>query len=456
MDRVVSILGKAGAWCGRNKYLFAIKNAFQSFMPFTIAGAMGVLWTKVLVNSQSGLGSIWKPIMALEFLNPAFEAIQFATISCITVGITFAVALEIGNWKLKEEETSYFPGILGVVCWLAVSRHDYSYALIDQAKETLMLSDTGGLELFTGLSSDVLGATGLFTGIIIAIVSIEIFSWLVKRERLKIRMPETVAINVAKSFEVLIPAFITILIISFSGLACNIISENLTGNVLYLNDIIKTSIQGPLSNLAASVPGVIIIYLIIMLFWLIGIHGNNMLAGIKESLFTPLAIENMQNFKNDQPVEHIFTMPWLQMFGEFGGSGVTIGLVLAIFIFSKREDNRTVAKLSLLPAIFNMNETVIFGVPLILNPILGIPFVLTPIITILVGYGLTYIGFCPKTVITPPWLTPPIIYGFVATGADIRGALSQAIVLVVSVLCYAPFLIAYERMQNREAAKYYG
>ena len=134
-------------------------------------------------------------------------------------------------------------------------------------------------------------------------------------------------------------------------------------------------------------------------------------------------------------------MAWLQMFGEFGGSGVTIGLVIAILIFGKREDNRTIAGISMVPALFNINETVVFGIPMVLNPILGIPFIIAPLATIIVGYILTVIGFCPKAVINTPWTTPPILHGFLTTGANIMGAVSQAIVIVVSIVVYTPFLL---------------
>ena len=115
MDKMADVLGRAGAWCGQNKYLSAIKNAFQNFMPLTIAGAIGVLWCNVLVNESTGLGLFFKPIMALDFLNPAFQAVNFCTISCITVGITLPAPMfqipdflgdtkksVFGTWELKE------------------------------------------------------------------------------------------------------------------------------------------------------------------------------------------------------------------------------------------------------------------------------------------------------------------------------------------------------------------
>ena len=143
----------------------------------------------------------------------------------------------------------------------------------------------------------------------------------------------------------------------------------------------------------------------------------------------------------------------IQMWGEIGGSGCTLGLVIAIFIFSKREDNRAIASLSIVPGCFEINETVTFGIPMVLNPILGIPFVLTPIILEIVGYVLTVIGFCPVACLTVPWTCPPLIFGFLATGAQFMGAVTQAILIALSVVIYTPFLISYEKYQNKQAVE---
>ena len=410
---MADVLGRAGAWCGQNKYLSAIKNAFQNFMPLTIAGAIGVLWCNVLVNDQTGLGLFFKPIMALDFLNPAFQAVNFCTISCITVGITLGIAQEIGVWNMGAERAGYIPGLVGLAAWLSVT--NTSHVL------------KGAKEAFTGIAGNELGATGLFTGMIIGVLSVELFCFFEKQDALKIKMPEQVPPGVARAFEVLVPATITLIITACIGSAC----YNLTG--LYLNDVIKNGIQGPLGAVGATIPGVMIIYLVIMLFWLVGIHGNNMLSAVKEALFTPLALENVEKFNKGEKPTNIINMYFLQMCGEFGGSGVTIGLVIAIMIFGKREDNKAIASLSLVPGLFNINETVTFGIPMVLNPILGIPFVFA----------------C----LTVPWTTPPIVFGFLACGANVMGAVTQAILIVVSTVIYVPFLISYEKYQNKQAAE---
>ena len=135
---------------------------------------------------------------------------------------------------------------------------------------------------------------------IVGVVSVEIFCALRKVEGLKLKMPETVPPGVARAFEVLIPAVITLAIIALIGRGCELV----TG--LYLNDVISTYIQGPLGAIGSTIPGVIIIYIIIGLFWLVGIHGNNMLSAVKEALFTPLMLENIETFsKTNLSLIHI-------------------------------------------------------------------------------------------------------------------------------------------------------
>ena len=433
MDKIADVLGRAGAWCGQNKYLSAIKNAFQNFMPLTIAGAIGVLWCNVIVNESTGLGIFFKPIMALDFLNPAFQAVNFCTISCITVGVTLGIAQEIGVWNMGAEKAGYIPGLVGLAAWLSVTNTSH---VIEGAKDA-----------FSGISSNELGATGLFTGMIIGVLAVELFCFFEKQDALKIKMPDQVPPGVSRAFEVLVPATLTLIITACIGSAC----YNITG--LYLNDIIKNSIQGPLGSLGATVPGIIILYLVIMLFWLVGIHGNNMVSAVKESIFTPLALENVEAFNKGQTPKNIINMYAIQMWGEIGGSGCTLGLVIAIFIFSKREDNKAIASLSLIPGLFEINETVTFGIPMVLNPILGIPFVLTPIVLEIVGYVLTVIGFCPVACLTVPWTCPSLIFGFLATGANIMGAVTQAILIAISVVIYTLFLISYEKYQNKQAVE---
>ena len=465
MDAFADKLGRVGAWCGQNKYLNAIKNGFQNFMPATISGAVGVLWTNVLVNSSTGLGAIWKPIMALEVLNPIFAAMQYATISCITIGVTMLVASEIAE---ANGETGAYPAVLGFILWMMVTptsfaAKDLGASFIDKAGKShgYTLGDfinvtgeaakhkiTADSFTYSGILSNYTAATGLFTGLIVAIVGMEIYNMFRKNDSLKIKMPEQVPPGVARAFEVLIPTCLTAIVVGAVGLVCQLA----TG--AELNALIYNVIQKPLQNIIGNnLVAVCIMYVIIMLFWCVGIHGNNMVAAVKEPIFRPLLYANTAAYTAHHEIPYVMNLTMIQMFAEFGGSGVTIGLVIAILIFSKREDNRTIAGISIVPGLFNINETMTFGIPLVLNPILDIPFILAPVVTVIIGYILVSSGFCPKIVLEVPWTMPPVLFGFVATGGKPMGAVAQLIVLAVSVLVYIPFLIAYEKFQAKQAAE---
>ncbi|WP_154886389.1 PTS sugar transporter subunit IIC [Longibaculum muris] len=474
MDAFADKLGRVGAWCGQNKYLGSIKNAFQNFMPATIAGAIGVLWTNVLVNDNvvngnaQGLGGIFKPIMALAPINDVFAAIQFCTISCISIGIVMLVAQEIGE---ANGETGAFPAVLGFMAWAVVTPTAHSVtglasSLTNAAGDAISIGDVltkGGVAdltkvgTFTGFNGDYLGATGLFTALIVGILALEIYGMFRKMDALKIKMPEQVPPGVSRAFEVLIPTFLTLVVVGTIGWLVHMT----TGQ--YFNDLIKTVIQEPLVNIIGdNIVAVMFMYVLISLFWLVGIHGNNMLSAVKEPIFRPMLYANTALFTNGKTIPltpdikahgyYTMNLTMMQMFAEWGGSGVTLGLVIAIFIFSKREDNRAIATLSIVPGLFNINETVTFGIPLVLNPILGIPFILAPVACIFVGWLLVTIGFCPPIVIEVPWTMPPLLLGFLATGGSIMGAVSQIIVIALSTVIYIPFLIAYEKYQNKQAA----
>ena len=465
MDAFADKLGRVGAWCGQNKYLNAIKNAFQNFMPATISGAVGVLWTNVLVNDSTGLGALWSPIMALKVLNPIFAAMQYATISCITIGVTMLVASEIAE---ANGETGAYPAVLGFILWMMVTptsfaakdlgasyidakgiSHGFTLGqFINVTGEAAKHKITADSFSYSGIMSSYTGATGLFTGLIVAILGMELYNMFRKNDSLKIKMPEQVPPGVARAFEVLIPTCLTAIVVGAVGLVCQLA----TG--AELNALIFNVIQKPLQTLIGdNIVAVCIMYVIIMLFWCVGIHGNNMVAAVKEPIFRPLLYANTAAYTAGNKIPYVMNLTMLQMFAEFGGSGVTIGLVIAILIFSKREDNRTIAGISIVPGLFNINETMTFGIPLVLNPILDIPFILAPVVTLVVGYLLVSSGFCPKIVLEVPWTMPPVILGFLATGGHPMGAISQLIVVAISVVVYVPFLIAYEKFQAKQAAE---
>ena len=166
----------------------------------------------------------------------------------------------------------------------------------------------------------------------------------------------------------------------------------------------------------------------------------------------PAINDNIAAFQAGLPVPHIVTIPFFDAFVWMGGAGCAIGLVAAIFIAGKRKNNRSIAKLGAAPIAFNITEPVLFGLPIVLNPIYLIPFILTPVILTIITYSAISLGIVPRTIAMMPWTTPPVIGGFLVTGS-LMGALLALVNLVISVLIYIPFVIMGERYEAKEDAK---
>ena len=428
MEKFTETLQRAGVWCSKNKYLSSISSAFQNFMPFVIIGAIGVLWSNVIVNSSTGLGALWSPIMALSFLNPAFDALNFATIGCITLGVTILLGQEIGA---KNEIGSAFAGILAISCLIVVV-----------PSSTAAFTEAGEATAIAGLSSDILGSTCMFTGMLAAILSVELFTALFKIDALKLKMPDQVPSGVARSFEYLIPGFIVMAIFAVGGRLVNMA----TG--LYINQIIYNLVQTPLQGVGASLPGLLIFEIVALLFWCVGLHGDNMIGGVFTPIMTALSVENMNAVAAGQPAPYIVNFSFARIVYATGGTGLCIGLTIAILLFAKREDNRTIAKLAIIPNMFNIMEVNMFGLPMVLNPILLVPFIIAPIVCTIVAYLLTVIGIMPVIYLNLPWTMPPFLYAFLGAGGNFMAGLIHLGLIALAVVIYAPFVMAYERQQN--------
>ncbi|MBR3310714.1 MAG: PTS sugar transporter subunit IIC [Solobacterium sp.] len=450
MEKFTDWLMRFGAWAANNKYLASIRDAFMAYMPMTIIGAVGTLWTYVIVDGNSGLGALIPAVQKLAFLNPLFNALNFCTIGCITIGITFAIGYQIG---LRNKMNAMYAGLIAVASLLIVTN-----ATVDPASASVALADGtvkalsevlpagAGVGLLSAIASGSLGATGMFTGMIVGILAVELLNFFNHIEAIKIKLPDSVPPNVAESFSSLIPSFLAVMIVGLLGY----LVHSFTG--LYLNDMIFSLVQKPLQNVGGSFWGGFIFVLVISLFWCVGLHGNNMTAAIVTPLMTALLLENEAAVKAGEKAVNIINSSYWACFITICGTGIALGITLAILIACKRDDNRAIAKLSLLPNLFNINETVVFGVPVVLNPPMCVGFVLAPLASYVISYVLTAIGFCPVMYINVPWTTPILVSGFLASGGNIMGAVTQLICLAAVVLIYIPCVKVHEKQQERNEA----
>ncbi|QNO14057.1 PTS sugar transporter subunit IIC [Alkalicella caledoniensis] len=288
-----------------------------------------------------------------------------------------------------------------------------------------------------------LGTQGMFAGIIIGLLSTELFIKLSSFKKFEINLGDDVPPAVGQSFNVLIPVMLVVSIFAAFSLFLLVAFET---NLLAL---VAKFVQEPLRAVNTSIWGAVLIYSVGNFLFTLGIH-QTIINGV---LLMPIALvnmnENMLAFQNGIEIPNIITSVFIPTFGMIGGTGSTISLIIATIIFSKQRSSKSVAKLGTAPGIFNINEPIIFGYPIVFNLPMMIPFVLLPSLGIIFAYFATALGFMNHTVVLIPWTTPPLLSGFLATGGDWRAVVVQLIIIVGGVFLYLPFMKISERTAQK-------
>lgn len=421
-DKLQNVLLSISSKVEINKYLGSIKEAFTMFVPFIIVGSFGSM-LNILVSGANGLAQ-WVPW--LSNLSPAFTAINFVTISCMSLPIAFLIGYKLAE---KENLPQLESGLIGLLSYLAVCPNTIS-TVVEGLKDPVVVN---------GLGAGVIGAQGLFVSMIMSMVAVKFFGLLTNIDAIKIKMPDSVPTGIARSFNILIPIFIIITAFSVGGCLFN----TFTGN--YLNVWIYNIIQLPLQALANTTGGILVLALANQLFWFLGIHGGMVIEGVRGPLSAAGLAENISAVQAGGVATNILTRGFWTSFVVVGGGGITLSLLIAIFIFSKREDHKSIAKFSLIPGICGINEPVVFGLPLVLNPIFAIPFILNSVIAAFIAVVATNIGFLTCGVLDCPPGLPVFVTGFISYG--IHGIIVQAIILIVTFIIWVPFVL----MSNKQA-----
>lgn len=418
------------------RHIAAIRDAFITAFPLTMAGSIILLINFTILDPNGFIASL----LRLENIFPNLAAAQEiftpvvnGTNNVMSIFIVFLIARNLTKTLGGDD---IFAGITALGAFFIMY-------------PPYMETDAGA-----GLATRFLGAEGLFVAMIVGLLTGEIFHKLSNNKRLQIKMPEQVPTNVAKSFSNLIPIIIILVFYSIANyLITLIVPEG-------IHELIFRVIQAPLQDLGGSLWTILLFGFLSNLLWVLGIHGPNTLAAVRDPIFSPMGLSNLDYIaENGTTVGIPFPYNWgsvYDAFANYGGSGMTLGLIIAIFIFSKREDYKNIARLSIAPGLFNINEPIIFGLPIVLNPIMMIPFVLVPLVNATIGYFALSTGFMDPIGYSVPWTTPGPLIPFLGSGGDWRGLVVGLFTLAVSVILYAPFVIsankANEEMIEEEAA----
>lgn len=402
---------------GSQRHLVAIRDGFATITPIVMAGAFAVLF--------NNLGFQWYQNF-MNWLLPATwkdwgGAIWNGSFGIMSILIVFTIAYHLARSYEKD-------GLAAGVVSVAASMILYAAN-----------PDTGDIPMA------FLGAQGLFIALIVALLATEIFVRLIGNPKLVIKMPDGVPPAVSKSFAALIPSIIVL------AIAAGVKELFIFMSIPDMHQALFFTIQRPLSGIAGSLGGVLVIILVSQLLWFFGLHGSNILAPIINALLLPLLLANTEAVQAGMQPENILNSQFLDSYVNMGGSGTTIALLIAIYILGKKSgaQQKTIANLGIAPGLFNINEPVIFGMPIILNPMYFIPFMLAPAVSALIAYFLTFIGFVPKVSIMATWTTPPVLGAILSTNS-IMGGVTAIICLAVSILIYLPFVYVAGRQTLAE------
>lgn len=394
-----------------NKYLSAIRDGFIAIMPLMIIGSFFILINNVII----GPNGIFFKLFQLELapLTKFGAVVAPATLSIMSLLLAFTTAKKM--CEIEGLDDTIIPAV-AVVNFLILVPFIFDGNL--------------GIEY---VNTFYLGSPALFLSFTVAIITIVILKKLQQIKQIRISMPESVPTGVSRSFNLLVP--ILLVVFMFAGLRLLI---DLTGQTT--TELVFSILQQPFSSLVNSPIGLVIIFILYMLLWGFGVHTAFIFGPILEPIYLMSINQNMQNVEQGKAMVNIITKPFLDSVAFMGGAGNMFALIIAIFIISRRADYRSIAKLGVAPGLFNISEPIMFGLPVVMNPILIIPMILSTLFGIGLGVLSTMVGFMGHTYILTPWTTPPILSAFLSTGGNIGAAITALVILVGSVFIYLPFV----------------
>ncbi|MCF0114588.1 MAG: PTS sugar transporter subunit IIC [Erysipelotrichaceae bacterium] len=429
MDRLTEKFAWFAKAVNENKVITALKDSFVVLTPFIILASLATLFTSLICSPKTGLAGV----AGFEWLagyNSLFASISYGSLNIIALLIAYNMAY---NMAKQYDVEANFGGVLGLVTYVCM------------VPTSIAVQGAEGV-FATGLSQDVTGSMGLFYAMLISGITVYIYSKLAKIKKFEIHLPDSVPANVGKAFSSLIPTVLTVFIMCVIRFAY----FSLTGNEL--SNLVYTVLQVPLSVIGQTPFGFLGFGFFTGLFWFFGIHGTSITGAFSKPIFLAALTKNIELVNAGQQPTEIVTKTFNVLFGGMGGFGCTLALIVAILVFGKREDEKAIAKMALPSAIFEINEPILFGLPIVMNAVYIIPFILAPILGQTIGFVATKMGLMGYTYIDVPWVMPPFINAFLATGGDWRAPVVQLVAFVAILLLYMPFVKLSNKVYEKQLA----
>lgn len=438
MENVERYLLPIASKLSNQKFLIALRDSFIGTMPVVMTGSIALLLNAFLVDVPGQFGNTFIPETFSWFVdinNLIFKG------SLAIVSLLFIFSLGVNIAKIYNTDT-LSSGIVGLSAFII--------AIGNSITKTIQLPDADGQVLsglFEGIkdivvegnslsvtvsgliSGNQINSNGYFTAILVGFIACVIYSKLMKKNW-TIKLPDTVPPAIAKPFLSIIPALVSLYIVAIFTFSLTKITD------LLIIDWIYKVLQTPMLGLSQSFLAVVLVAVLTQFFWFFGIHGGNVMAPIMEGVFGVALLANLEAYQNNETIPYVWTSVSYGAFVWYA----TLGLLIAIFLVSKNSHYKEVAKLGIMPVLFNIGEPVMYGLPTVLNPILFIPFLLCPAVMSSVAYLVTDLDWVSPVTQNVTWVMPPVLYGFFSTGFDWKSIILSIINLVLATLIYLPFV----------------
>lgn len=397
----------------KQQHLQAIKDGMIGATPFIIVGSMCLL--PMAFMNLIGSGPVYD---FLGVVNPFFTTIAAKTTDFVAIYACYLIARSLAK------------------------RYDIDNTMLAISSVAVLFILTG-VDVKDGIATTYFGPSGLFTSMIAAILTVEIARVLVKYN-VAIKLPDSVPDMVSESFSALIPIFFACAAASGIALA----STNLGGAAF---PALIMNLLAPAISSMDTLPALLIVIFLTQLLWFFGLHGPS----ITQVAWAPFAIayatENAANYAAGQAVTHVFTYGFYFNVLQVTGSGLTLGLVI-FMLLSKSQTYKAIGKAAIVPSIFGINEPVIFGAPILLNPFMFIPFVFGPLVCTVISWFAFATGLVGMPITAPPGFMPPGVGAYLMT-LDWRAPVLVVVLLVIMAAIYCPFFKLMEKEQlETEAA----
>lgn len=401
------------------RYLQTLQKTFMVMMPYLILGATATLVLNLggLFAEETGLGM---PQVA-EAINGVIAHIQPMLLQMVFISINLMAFLcvVLNSYFLGEYYKSENSKISPIVCGVLGMTSFLSFI------DFMTLSENFDWPNY------ILGAPSLFSAIVISIISIELYRWFINKN-ITIKMPDGVPPMVAAAFTSLIP--VTVVIILSTLVGRNIENFNFLTIINDASSHLVVAGSSPVTQFVA--------FMLDRIFWFVGLHGSNIVGSIMTPIWESMVGQNLIDFASGQPVTYVFSSLWVNAYVR-----LSVFPIACLLIRSKVKRFKTLGKLSFAGSIFNIAEPIMYGLPIVLNPLMFVPWVL--------GFGalfifngiLTWIGIVPPIVANVVWTMPVPLMAFIGSGFKVSAMLISIMNMVILFFIFLPFFRVMEKQE---------